>query len=55
VSFVFAHKKDLMRAIDSSQRLKNIVENEWIHLIRIDPETHQMEALTKEIRDVLLA
>jgi len=49
LSFVYCKKDDLVRVINKSARLTQLIQNEWIHLIRIDPVDFSMEAITQEI------
>lgn len=49
LSLVFCTKPHLDQVLANSPRIRNLVENEWIHLIRIDPATYALEAISKEI------
>lgn len=51
--FVYSKKQTLEKVIHQSQRLKNLITNEWIHLIRIDPEDLKLEPITKEIANAI--
>lgn len=50
LSLVYCEKAHLEKAISSSPRLQNIIKNNWIHLIRIDPSTLQFEMITDELK-----
>lgn len=50
LSLVYCDKKQLEKTISSSTRLQNIIKNNWIHLIRIDPVTLQFEVITEELK-----
>ncbi|MGZ3781713.1 MAG: putative inorganic carbon transporter subunit DabA [Pseudobdellovibrionaceae bacterium] len=52
LSFVFCKKDHLQNVVAKSARLTNLIKNEWIHLIRIDPTDFSMEPMTKEITNV---
>lgn len=54
LSFVCCKKEHLQRIISKSPRLSNLINNEWIHLIRIDPVDFSMEPMTKEISDAVI-
>lgn len=47
-AFVFSKKKNLKKIIDKSTRLTRLINNQWIHLFCIDPETFGIEAITNE-------
>ncbi|MGZ3804656.1 MAG: putative inorganic carbon transporter subunit DabA [Pseudobdellovibrionaceae bacterium] len=49
LSFVFCQKEPLLTTISKSPRLTNLIKNEWIHLVRIDPEDFSLEPITQEI------
>jgi hypothetical protein len=49
LSFICCTKEKLLRVISKSPRLSNLVNNEWIHLIRIDPVDFSLEPITQEI------
>ncbi len=51
ISFVYAEKSKLNQVISKSARLQNIINNHWIHLIRIDPLTHQFESYSQELKN----
>ncbi len=51
LAFVYCEAEHLELAITKSPRLKSIVKNNWIHLIRIDPKTLKFEVLTKDLSD----
>lgn len=50
LSLVYCDKAHLEKTILSSSRLENIIKNNWIHLIRIDPTTLQFEMITEELK-----
>lgn len=50
LSLVYCDKAHLEKTIASSRRLQNILNNNWIHLIRIDPETLHFEMFTEELK-----
>ncbi len=53
ISFVFCKKEHLVSIIGKSARLTNLVKNEWIHLVRIDPDDFSMEPFTEHISVIL--
>ncbi|MGZ3771415.1 MAG: putative inorganic carbon transporter subunit DabA [Bdellovibrio sp.] len=53
LSFVFCKKDHLHNVVSKSARLANIIKNDWIHLVRIDPDDLSMEPVTKEISDAI--
>lgn len=53
LAFVFCDSEKLERVIAQSARLQNIIKNNWIHLVRIDPSTLKFEALTEELKNEL--
>lgn len=53
LSFVFCERGHLQNVISKSARLSNLIQNEWIHLVRIDPVDFSLEPVTKEISDAL--
>jgi hypothetical protein len=52
LSFVYCTKEHLNNVIAKSQRLRNIINHNWIHLVRIDPIQNTFEPITKEITNV---
>lgn len=53
LSFVFCERDHLLKIVSSSPRLNNLINNEWIHLVRIDPKDFSIEPLTKEISNAI--
>jgi uncharacterized protein YbcC (UPF0753/DUF2309 family) len=53
LAFVYSEEESFQNAIAQSPRLRRLIENDWIHLIRIDPKSHEIEVLTKELRSEL--
>lgn len=54
LSFVCCKKEHLQNIISKSPRLSNLIKNEWIHLVRIDPVDFSMEPMTKEISNAII-
>jgi len=50
LAIVYCDKAKLGKAISQSPRLKNIIDNNWIHLVRIDPQTYQSDIITEELK-----
>jgi len=50
LAYVYADKLKLEQSISSSPRLQNIIKNNWIHLVRIDPLTLKFEFVTDELK-----
>lgn len=53
LAFVFGTHEHLERIIKNSARLINLIKNEWIHLIRIDPTDYSMHPMTQEIAPLI--
>lgn len=51
LAFVYCDKDKLQGVIDRSARLQNLIKNNWIHLIRIDPKTLIFDILTEELKN----
>ncbi|HEY8270469.1 MAG TPA: putative inorganic carbon transporter subunit DabA [Pseudobdellovibrionaceae bacterium] len=49
LAFVCCKKEHLLNTISKSSRLTNLINNEWIHLMRIDPVDFSLEPITQEI------
>lgn len=53
LAFVYCDADKLKKVIDKSARLQNVIKNNWIHLVRIDPKTLKFDILTEELRNEL--
>lgn len=51
LALVYCEARHLEMVIQNSVRLQNIIKNNWIHLIRIDPHSLAFEAVTEEIKN----
>jgi uncharacterized protein YbcC (UPF0753/DUF2309 family) len=49
LGFVYCDAEKLQKAFARSVRLQNLIKNNWIHLIRIDPNNHEFQPVTEEL------
>lgn len=49
LAFVCCKREYLLKTLSKSPRLNNLINNEWIHLVRVDPVDFSMEPITQEI------
>jgi uncharacterized protein YbcC (UPF0753/DUF2309 family) len=53
LAVVYCEEQKLVNVIKKSIRLKSLLANNWIHLIRIDPMTLKLHVLTEELKNEL--
>jgi uncharacterized protein YbcC (UPF0753/DUF2309 family) len=53
LAFVYCDAEKLQKVINQSARLQNIIKNNWIHLVRIDPKTLKFDVVTEELKNEL--
>ncbi|MEY4616526.1 MAG: hypothetical protein RJB66_1486 [Pseudomonadota bacterium] len=53
LAFVFCEANNLQKVIQKSARLQNLINNNWIHLVRIDPKTLDFDVITEELKNAM--